>query len=40
MRTGRAKTGLADYVDTYPIEMRADGIYLGMTETIFTLFGE
>jgi nitrite reductase/ring-hydroxylating ferredoxin subunit len=40
LKTGRAKTGLADYVDTYPIELRPDGIYLGMTETIFTLFGE
>lgn len=38
LKTGRAKSGLGDYVQPYPIEVRADGIYIGFEETIFTLF--
>jgi nitrite reductase/ring-hydroxylating ferredoxin subunit len=40
LKTGRAKTGLADYVYTYPVEIREDGFYVGIEETVFTLFGE
>ncbi|MFI5148697.1 MAG: Rieske (2Fe-2S) protein [Bacteroidia bacterium] len=40
LKTGRARTGLADYVDTYKVEVRPDGLYVGMEETIFVLFGE
>jgi nitrite reductase/ring-hydroxylating ferredoxin subunit len=40
LKTGRAKTGLADYVNTYPLEFRPDGMYVGIEETVFTLFGE
>jgi len=40
LKTGRAKTGLADYVYTYPVDCRADGLFVGIQETVFTLFGE
>jgi nitrite reductase/ring-hydroxylating ferredoxin subunit len=40
LRTGRAKTGLADYVHTYPVEIRPDGVYVGIEALVFTLFGE
>jgi nitrite reductase/ring-hydroxylating ferredoxin subunit len=40
LRTGRARTGLADYVDTYKVESRPDGFFVGIEETVFTLFGE
>jgi nitrite reductase/ring-hydroxylating ferredoxin subunit len=29
--TGRGDPGQNDYVDTYPVEIREDGIYIGMT---------
>jgi nitrite reductase/ring-hydroxylating ferredoxin subunit len=40
LKTGRTRSGSLEYVDTYPVETRPDGIYVGITETIFTLFGE
>ena len=40
LKTGRAKTGLADYVNTYPVEIRPEGLFIGVEETVFTLFGE
>ncbi|HXC06295.1 MAG TPA: (2Fe-2S)-binding protein, partial [Bacteroidia bacterium] len=40
LKTGRARTGLADYVDIYPVESRPDGIYIGIEESQFILFGE
>jgi nitrite reductase/ring-hydroxylating ferredoxin subunit len=40
LKTGRARTGLADYVYTFPIEIREDGFFVGITETVFTLFGD
>ncbi|HEV7231168.1 MAG TPA: Rieske 2Fe-2S domain-containing protein [Bacteroidia bacterium] len=40
LKTGRARTGLADYVNTFPVEVRPDGIYVGIEATVFTLFGE
>lgn len=30
LRTGRARSGLGDYVETYPLEVRPDGIYIGL----------
>lgn len=36
--TGRAKSGGGDCAQTYPIEIRIDGIYLGLNETIWKLF--
>ncbi len=38
LKTGRAKSGLGDYVQPYPIEVRDDGVYIGFEETVFTLF--
>lgn len=38
LKTGRAKSGLGDYVRPYPIEVREDGVYIGFEETVFTLF--
>jgi nitrite reductase/ring-hydroxylating ferredoxin subunit len=40
LRTGRAKTGLAAYVDTYPVEIRPEGLFIGVEETVFILFGD
>jgi nitrite reductase/ring-hydroxylating ferredoxin subunit len=40
LRTGRARAGLATYVDTFPVEIRENGFFVGKEETIFTLFGE
>jgi nitrite reductase/ring-hydroxylating ferredoxin subunit len=31
LNTGRGDPGQNDYVDTYPVEVREDGIYVGMT---------
>jgi nitrite reductase/ring-hydroxylating ferredoxin subunit len=38
LKTGRAKSGLGDVVDTYPIEVRADGVFVGLKEVVWTLF--
>jgi nitrite reductase/ring-hydroxylating ferredoxin subunit len=38
LKTGRAKSGLGDVVETYPIEVRDDGVYIGFTETVWKLF--
>jgi nitrite reductase/ring-hydroxylating ferredoxin subunit len=38
LKTGRAKSGGGDCVDTYPIEIRDDGIYIGFSETVWNLF--
>lgn len=38
LKTGRAKSGLGDYVQTYPLETRNDGIYIGFEETVWNLF--
>lgn len=38
LKTGRAKSGLGDYVETYPIETRADGVFVGFEEVIWNLF--
>jgi nitrite reductase/ring-hydroxylating ferredoxin subunit len=31
IHTGRGDPGQNDYVDTYPVEIREDGIYIGLT---------
>lgn len=38
LRTGRAKSGLGDYVQPYPIEVRDDGVFIGFEETVWNLF--
>ncbi len=38
LRTGRAKSGLGDTVDTYPLEIREDGVFVGLNEIVWSLF--
>lgn len=38
LKTGRAKSGIADYVRSYPCELREDGLYIGIEVTRFSLF--
>jgi len=38
LKTGRAKSGGGDYVDTYPIEVRENGVFIGFFETVWKLF--
>ncbi|MBA3706671.1 MAG: Rieske 2Fe-2S domain-containing protein [Bacteroidetes bacterium] len=38
LKTGRAKSGLGDFVETYPIEIREDGVYIGFKEIAWNLF--
>jgi nitrite reductase/ring-hydroxylating ferredoxin subunit len=38
LKTGRAKSGLGDVVETYPVEVREDGVFIGFKETIWKLF--
>jgi len=33
LTTGRGAEGQGDYIDTYPVESRPDGIYIGMKES-------
>ncbi len=33
LRTGRAKSGLGDYVETYPLETRPEGIFIGLKQS-------
>ena len=39
LETGRAKSGIASYVDTYKLEVRENGVYVGVERTKFSLFG-
>ncbi|RKR83236.1 nitrite reductase/ring-hydroxylating ferredoxin subunit [Mucilaginibacter gracilis] len=32
IHTGRGNPGQGDYVDTYPVEIRKDGVYVGIKE--------
>jgi len=32
LQTGRGAAGQGDYIDTYPLEIRDDGIYIGLTD--------
>jgi nitrite reductase/ring-hydroxylating ferredoxin subunit len=38
LKTGRSKSGLGSYVEPYPIEIRPDGIYIGIEEIVWNLF--
>ena len=38
LQTGRAKSGVGDVVDTYPIEIREDGVYIGFKEIEWKFF--
>lgn len=38
LRTGRAKSGLGDTVETYPLEIRNDGVYVGLKELAWKFF--
>ncbi len=38
LKTGRAKSGLGDYVQPYPIQIRDDGIFVGFQERVWNLF--
>jgi len=38
LKTGRAKSGLGDVVETYPLEIRDDGVFIGFKETVWNLF--
>jgi len=31
IHTGKGDPGQNDYIDVYPVEVRADGVYIGMT---------
>lgn len=40
LQTGRGAEGQGDYINTYPTEVRADGIYVGLKESwVKRLFG-
>ena len=38
LKNGRQYGGGGDYVMTYPVEIREDGIYVGLEKTVFSLF--
>lgn len=38
LKTGRAKSGLGDFVETYPLEVRDNGVFIGFEETVWNLF--
>ncbi|MBG6233727.1 3-phenylpropionate/trans-cinnamate dioxygenase ferredoxin subunit [Pedobacter sp. CAN_A7] len=33
LKTGRGATGQGDYINTYPLEKRKDGLYIGIKES-------
>ena len=35
LKTGRGAAGQGDYIDLYPIEERADGVYIGLKESFW-----
>ena len=35
LQTGRGAEGQGDYIDTYPVETRVDGIYIGIKESFW-----
>jgi nitrite reductase/ring-hydroxylating ferredoxin subunit len=39
LKTGRAKSGIADVADTYPIQVKEEGVYIGLEEKSWNLFG-
>jgi len=38
LKTGRSKSGLGSYVQPYPIEVRNDGVFIGMEEMVWNIF--
>lgn len=38
LKSGRQAVGGGDYVMTYPVEIRNDGLYVGIEKTVFSLF--
>ena len=38
LKNGRAKSGLGDFVETYPLEIREDGVFIGFTERVWNFF--
>ena len=38
LKTGRSKSGLGSYVQTYPIDIREDGVYLGIEKLEWNIF--
>lgn len=38
LKTGRAKSGGGECAETYPIEIRPDGVFVGLSETVWKLF--
>lgn len=35
LKTGRGAEGQGDYIDTYPVDVRPDGIYVGIKESFW-----
>ncbi len=33
LETGKGSEGQGDYIDTFPVEVREDGIYIGLPES-------
>jgi 3-phenylpropionate/trans-cinnamate dioxygenase ferredoxin subunit len=38
LKTGRAKSGVGDFVQNYPIEIRNNGVFVGFSEIVWNLF--
>ena len=38
LTTGRSKSGLGDFVNTYPLKIKEDGMYIGFKETSWNFF--
>ena len=38
LHTGRGATGQGDYINVYPLEIKPDGVYVGMKENWFNRF--
>jgi nitrite reductase/ring-hydroxylating ferredoxin subunit len=38
LKTGRQDEEAGDYVETYPVEIREDGVYVGVEKMVFSLF--
>jgi len=38
LKTGRAKSGLGDFVETYPMEVRDNGVFIGFKEIVWNFF--
>ncbi len=38
LKTGRGAAGQGDYIDMYPVEVRADGVYVGIKESLLKKF--